>query len=107
MYKRSIKFLDKYKILIGNQFGFRANRSTTQATLMVFDKLQRAIKSRLLSCGLFLDLSKAFDTVNHGVLHKLEHYRIRGIAKEWFTSYLSNGKKFVSINSGQCEFSES
>ena len=83
MYKRLIKFIDKHKILNENQFGFRANRSTTQATLMIVDTVQRAInESRLLSCGLFLDLSKAFDTVNHGVLHKREHYRIRGMGKE-------------------------
>ena len=59
----------------------------------------------MFSCGIFLDFSKAFDTVNHAILvRKLEHYGIQGIAKDWFVSYLSNGKQFTSIgntNSGE------
>ena len=65
MYKRLMKYLDKYKILNETQFGFRNNRSTTQAILMITDKIQRAIEDKLISCGVFLDLSKAFDTINH------------------------------------------
>ena len=50
------------------------------------------------ACGLFVDLQKAFDTVNHKIIHgKLSHYGIRGIANDWFSSYLSNRTQYVSI----------
>ena len=99
MYKRLIEFLDKHNILIENQFGFRSGRSTTHATLLITDKIQRAIEAKLFSCGIFLDLSKAFDTVDHSILlAKLEHYGIRGLANEWFRSYLTNRQQFVSVN---------
>lgn len=50
--------------------------------ILITDKIQRGIEDKLFSCGLFLDLSKAFDTVNHEILiSKLENYGIRGVAK--------------------------
>ncbi len=61
-------------------------------------KVQGAIEDGKYSCGIFLDLSKAFDTVNHNILlHKLEHYGIRGLVNKWFKSYLENRKQLVSI----------
>ena len=70
MYKRLIKFLEKNNILNENQFGFRSNRSTTQAILLIADKIQRAIEDKKIPCGIFLDLSKTFDTVDHCILLK-------------------------------------
>ena len=68
------------------------------ATLLITDKIQRAIEDGLFSCGIFLDFSKAFDAIDHSILiEKLSHYRIRGIANDWFTSYLHNGSQHVSI----------
>ena len=62
-------------------------------------KIQTAIEDRKYSCGIFLDFSKAFDTVNHKILlKKLEHYGIRGIANDWFNSYLSNRQQTVTAN---------
>ena len=62
-----------------NQFGFLSNHSTIQAVLSMTDKIQQAIESKKYSYGIFLDLSKAFDTVDHGILlQKLECYGIRG-----------------------------
>ena len=68
-----------------------SSSSTEHAILSIVDEIQEAIEGGKFSCGIFLDFKKAFDTVNHEILiTKLEHYEIRGIAKEWFTSYLFN-----------------
>jgi len=83
MYNRLIKYLVHSNIFYNKQFGFRTRHSTDHAILCIIDKMQRAIENRNISCGIFLDFSKAFDTVNHNILiKKLEHYGIRGIAKE-------------------------
>ena len=97
MGKRLISFFDKHNIY-RKQFGFRKKHSTRHTILMITDRIQRAIKEGKYSCGIFLDFSKAFDTVDHSILiKKLIHYGIRGIAIQWFTSYLSNRRQFVSI----------
>ena len=75
-----------------------SNHSTIQAVLSITDKIQQAIENKKYSCGFFLDLSKAFDTVDHVILlQKLECYGIRGIVKNWFESYLCDRKQYVSI----------
>ena len=82
-----------------SQFGFRPKHSTDHAILSIVDKIQKAIEERNYSCGIFLDLSKAFDTVNHKILlGKLEHYGIRGIANDWFKSYLTDRQQVVVVN---------
>ena len=107
MYKRLINLIDKYNILFNKQFGFRSGHSTDHAILCILDKIQSAVESGLFSCGVFLDLSKAFDTVNHSILlDKLEHYGIRGVAKQWFSSYLKKRKQFVSINNTCSDYSD-
>ena len=59
-------------------------------------KILQAIENGEYTLGVFLDLAKAFDTVNHEILlRKLEHYGIRGIVLEWFTNYLTNRKQIV------------
>ena len=99
IYSRLNSFISKNNILSESQFGFRENRSTDLAITYVVNKLSQAIDDKNISVGIFLDLSKAFDTVNHEILlRKLEHYGIRGIALDLFKSYLSNRKQFVSYN---------
>ena len=99
MAKRLISFLDKHKALFSNQFGFRSNYSTDYALLSIVDKVQKSIDNSDYSCGIFLDFSKAFDTVDHNILlTKLDNYGIRGITKKWFASYLSNCQQSVIIN---------
>ena len=99
MYKKLLDFLEKKKVLFKKQFGFRENHSTDHAILSIIHNIQLAIDERDFSCGIFLDFSKAFDTVNHKILiDKLEHYGIRGLAKDWFISYLDNRQQTVTIN---------
>ena len=91
MYKRLIKFVDKRNLIYDKQFGFHSNHSAEHAILSIVDKIQEAIEKGEFSGGVFSNFRKAFDTVNHDILlSKLEHYGIRGIAKERFLSYLSN-----------------
>ena len=91
MYNRLIKYLDKHNIIFSGQFSFRASHSTEHALLLITDKIQRAIEGGHFSCGIFLELSKAFDTVDHNILlAKLYSYGICGIFYDWFVSYLSN-----------------
>ena len=98
MYNKLIDYFQKNNVLFNGQFGFRASHSTAQAILLITDKIQNSIEKKLFSCGIFLDLSKAFDTVNHDILiQKLEYYGIRGLPGDWFRSYLTNRSQFVSI----------
>ena len=81
------------------QFGFRANHSTSHALVSITEKIREALDTGHFACGIFIDLQKAFDTVDHGILvSKLEYYGARGITKNWFSSYLHNRKQFVTIN---------
>lgn len=91
VYALTIKFLDKFSILSNSQFGFRSKHSTSHALLDFTDKVSKAIDDSKHTLGIFLDLSKAFDTINHDILlHKLSYYGIRGITLDWFRSYLFN-----------------
>ena len=68
LHKRLYKYLTKFKILYEYQFGFREGHSTTQALIEITDRLKSAIDNKDLTCGIFIDLAKAFDTVDHNIL---------------------------------------
>ena len=106
MHKRLYEFLQEHNILFQNQFGFCKTNSTTFALLEITEKIKETIDNKKYGCGIFIDLRKAFDTVNHEILlKKLEHYGIRGKALTWFTSYLTNRKQYVFLN-GECSESK-
>ena len=99
VYHRVIKFLDKNSVLSPYQFGFRPGCSTVHAMIDIITNCNGNINQQLVSSILFLDLSKAFHTVDHKILlSKLEHYGMRGVVKNFFTSHLSNRKQCVHIN---------
>jgi retron-type reverse transcriptase len=86
-------------MLTQHQYGFRQNRSTELAIIELTNKLTKAIDNGEFIIGIFLDLSKAFDIINHGILiQKLEHYGIRGVSQLWFQNYLTNRKQIVKYN---------
>ena len=99
MHKHLFAFLEYHNILFQNQFGFRRNNSTVYALVQITEIIKESIDKGKYGCGIFIDLRKAFDTVNHGILlKKLEHYGIRDNMLDWFQSYLSDRKQYVDIN---------
>ena len=69
------------------------------AIAQLVDKIINAVEKNETTIGIFLDLSKAFDTIDHSILlHKLEHYGFRGIVGLWFKNYVSNRTQYVAFN---------
>ena len=81
------------------QFGFRQKFSASHTLINLTESIGQALDEGYIGCGVFVDFQKAFDTVDHEILlSKLDYYGIQGISNNWFKSYLSNRKQFVSIN---------
>ena len=95
---RMENFISRQNILTPCQFGFRRGRSTTLAVVKLVSHIVQAYHQKLYSAGFFLDLRKAFDTVNHRLLiRKLEHYGFRGQCSEYLSSYYENRKQYVQL----------
>ena len=97
MYKRLYTFLNNNNIY-SLQFGFRQQYSTSHVLTNITENIRKALDDGNIDCGIFVDLQKAFDIVDHQILlAKLNHYGIRGVSNDWFKSYLSNRSQYVSI----------
>ena len=98
VHKRLYSFLEKEKLFEG-QYEFRNKCSTTDALTDITERTRDACDKGYYSRGAFLDLRKAFDTVNHEIpLSKLAHYGIRGQAIDWFQSFLSQRVQYTSVS---------
>ena len=85
-------------LLHATQFGFRKNHSTSHALNFSINHIQNALNNKKHLLGIFIDLSKAFDTIDHSILlHKLEMYGIRGQPLQLIQSYLTNRYQYVSV----------
>ena len=92
-------FLNYQKFLYKKQFGFQNKFSTAHAVISLIENIEKTINNKIIVCRVFVDLQKAFGTVDHNMLlHKLSHYGLRDIANCFFSYYLSNRKQLVTIS---------
>ena len=87
--KRLEGFLTVNNILSDCQYGFRSGMSTTHAALELLESISSAIDNKHVCAGIFIDLRKAFDTVDHALLvNKVNVYGVRGLSNSWLSNYL-------------------
>ena len=104
VHRKLYGFLEFNNYLYINQFGFRNVHSTNHVLITITEKIRRAIDNEEITCGVFLDLQKAFDTVDHKILlSKLEHCGIRGVPFKWFKTFLTQRHQYVSIKNSISE----
>ena len=96
---RLLNYFNTFDLFSNYQFGFREGFTTEFAILDIYEKLLYNLDKGLVTCSIFLDLSKAFDSVSHNILlRKMEKYGLKGPALKMFESYLSQRYQFVSLN---------
>ena len=106
MYNRLQKHLSENNLLFERQFGFQSSKSTEHAILELSDEILNSFEKNNFTVGVFIDLSKAFDTVNNDVLiKKLSYYGINTNNLAWFSSYLRNRQQYISAD-GVCTESQ-
>ena len=100
VHKRMVTYLENNKLFYHRQFGFRSKHSTVHGLTTITEDSKRSIDESKLTCGIFIDLQKAFDTVDLDILlkNKLKFYGFRGLTNDWFSSYLLGRKQYVSLS---------
>jgi len=98
LYKQLQDRLNKHSILAQEQFGFRSDSSTNKAIYKLITETMNALNSKLIVGGIFFDLEKASDCLNHDILlSKLQFYGVYGKTRSWFVSYLQNRYMRIQI----------
>ena len=101
---RMVEYLEKFKLLSETQYGFRKNMGTENALLNYIDLIQQGLNGKQYTISVFLDLSKAFDLIDHKILaRKLEYYGFRGKFLEFLLSFIKDQKYFVNVNGKNSE----
>ena len=97
-HKQLNDFLILNSIFYVSQFGFQKGRSTSHSLIEIVENIRDCMDNKMYGCGIFIDLKKAFDTVNHDILiKKLEHYGVRGKSLDWFASYLKGRAQYTFL----------
>ena len=98
LYHRVYSYLTEHNLIDKRKCGFRENHSTEPAITTIYDELLRNLDNKLITCSLFLDLSKAFDCCDHEtLLDKLYHFGIRGVSHKLFSNFLLNRMQCTKI----------
>lgn len=101
--RRLNNFVDRHKLFMDSQYGFRSGSSTSMALMELVEQITSCIEKKKYALGIFIDLKKAFDTIDHEILlKKMEIYGIRGAALDWIDSYISNRQQFVQLGKLWC-----
>ena len=106
IFNQLYKYLDDNNLLFGSQYGFRKHHSTELAAVELIDRIYETMDQGDISISILLDLSKAFDTLDHSILlNKLEYYGVKDNASRWFSSYLTGRYQYVDMDGVRCEIS--
>jgi hypothetical protein len=106
VHKQLLSYFTNNKLLYAHQYGFRPLHSTEAASLELIDRIFSLLDEDKIPFAIFMDLSKAFDTLNHNILlYKLSYYGIKNISYSWFQSYLSDRKQYVNYNNTKSSIS--